>query len=137
MAISFSCSKQNESDGRDNENNKSKTGIIKETNAESNAPEDTVPHEKIVVTDFFATWCPPCRELTPYFEKWANTYKSDVEFRKVDVDQDQMEADENDIEALPTVVIYSPDGTEITRVVGFDPEAIEMHIKQAIEDNRK
>lgn len=135
VASCSDSSKKSESESQ--ETSKSSKEI---TSAEKSQDESSVEKkadgEKIVVIDFFATWCPPCKELAPYFEKWANTYKNEVDFQKVDIDKDQMMADENNIEAVPTVIIFTPEGDEISRFVGFEPAEIESRIKDAIEMNR-
>ncbi len=135
VTFAFSCSKGSKNDNQEVQDKTADTRTGEKDIKMTPISSDTVGKKKIVVIDYFATWCGPCRQLSPYFEKWANTYRKEVEFRKIDVDQDQMAADENDIQALPTVVIYSPEGDEITRVVGFDPEGIEQRIKQAVEAN--
>lgn len=99
--------------------------------------EDNREIKKIQVVDFSATWCGPCQQLAPYFEKWANTYKDYATFEKIDIDQNQMEAEENEIEAIPTVIIRDSEGNEIQRIVGFEPEEMEQAIKSAIEDNQQ
>lgn len=98
-----------------------------------NMQDVAAPKGKVIVVDFFATWCGPCKQLSPYIEKWANTYAKDANFIKVDVDQDQMLAEENDITSIPTVIVYSPDSVEMARIEGFNPEGIEEAIKTAIE----
>lgn len=90
---------------------------------------------KIIVIDFYATWCGPCKQLAPYFEKWINTYGKAAEFQKVDIDQEQMMSEEYEITAVPTIVVLTHDGEEIGRVEGNDPEAIENLIKSAIANN--
>lgn len=125
------CSHTSESKS-DNENKEQKELLTEKAENDNNQPNKEI--KKIEVVDFSATWCPPCQELAPYFEKWANTYKDYANFEKIDIDQNQMEAEENGIEAIPTVIIRDPEGNEIKRIVGFEPEEMEQAIKTAIDD---
>ena len=59
---------------------------------------------KLVVIDFFATWCGPCQALAPRFEELAKELKGEVVFLKVDVDESHEISGEYDIRAMPTLV---------------------------------
>ena len=90
---------------------------------------------KIVVVDFNATWCGPCRKLGPYLERMAESYKSDgVSFFSVDIDQHRELVEELDIPSIPDVRIYL-DGNPVDKVVGCEPidlmEKIDAVIKNA------
>lgn len=65
-----------------------------------------IPKDKMVVIDFFATWCGPCQRIAPLFEQLSNTYKS-IEFIKVDVDQGEDLAVKYDVFSLPTFVFMN------------------------------
>lgn len=91
---------------------------------------------KILVMDFYATWCGPCKELSPYMEKWAHTYANDVTFMKIDIDQEQQLAEEYQINAVPTVMIFAPNGQLLYRREGLDPDGIQNYIEFAISQFR-
>jgi len=59
---------------------------------------------KLVVVDFYATWCGPCKQIAPEIEKFATQFKDEVVFLKVDVDETDELAAEYEIEAMPTFV---------------------------------
>merc|ERR1719197_334606 len=61
--------------------------------------------EKLVVIDFTATWCPPCRMIAPKFEAIANE-TPDAIFVKIDVDEASELAEECKISAMPTFQFY-------------------------------
>ena len=82
----------------------------------------TTPQEKIVVLDFFATWCGPCKAMAPTMEKMEKKYGDKIEFRKIDIDQEPQLAQKYDINAVPTLVILSPQGDVVDKIVGGKPE---------------
>ena len=97
--------------------------------------DKVVQSAKIVVIDFNATWCGPCRKLGPYLERMAESYKSDgVSFCSVDIDQHRELVEELDIPSIPDVRIYL-DGNPVDKVVGCEPidlmDKIDATIKNA------
>ena len=77
----------------------------------------------IVVVDFFATWCGPCKMLSPVFESLRNDMRGTVEFLKVDIDQSMEIAEKYQISTVPTVIVFK-NGREVDRLVGFIPKDI-------------
>ena len=70
-----------------------------------------------VVVDFFADWCGPCKMLAPIIEQLAEN-NDDVEFFKVNIDENPQLADDYDIMSIPNVVMFK-DGDVADRVVGL------------------
>lgn len=60
----------------------------------------------IVVVDFFATWCWPCKMIAPYLEKMETQYAGKVSFYKVDVDKQQYLSATQEIRAMPTLKVF-------------------------------
>lgn len=60
---------------------------------------------KIVLIDFFAVWCSPCRMQDPILEDLKKKYEDKVEFRKIDVDKNDKIANKYDIRSIPTLII--------------------------------
>ncbi|XP_020257566.1 thioredoxin H1 [Asparagus officinalis] len=85
--------------------------------------------KKLVVVDFTASWCGPCRMMAPIVSELAKKF-TDVLFLKVDVDELKTVAQDWAIEAMPTFV-FVKEGTIIDKVVGANkvdlPKKIEMH----------
>ena len=65
------------------------------------------------VIDFYATWCGPCKAISPFFEKLKGEYSDKVNFVSIDVDQDTETAMKYSVSAMPTFVFLDADGNEI------------------------
>ena len=91
---------------------------MKDINAEEYAAlqNSTTP----VVIDFHATWCGPCKVLSPFLEELESEVE-DVQFVKLDVDQFPEIAGANQVMGVPTVVILK-DGEVKERFVGVQPK---------------
>ncbi len=71
--------------------------------------------------DFWATWCPPCKELKPTIEALEKEYEGQVEVRSIDVDQNKELASKFGVTAIPTLVFLDGSGNELSRIVGLVP----------------
>ncbi|CAF1617515.1 unnamed protein product, partial [Didymodactylos carnosus] len=74
---------------------------VKEISEGTLKRELTNAGEKLVLVDFFATWCGPCKMIAPAIDNLSTQHPHSV-FLKVDVDKCQTEAQENNITAMPT-----------------------------------
>lgn len=84
--------------------------------------------EKVVVIDFWATWCGPCKMMAPVIEEVAKDY-TDVKVCKVNVDEEPELSNAFKIVSIPTIVVIK-NGEIIDSVVGYRPkEDIEKIIK--------
>ena len=75
----------------------------------------------LLVCDFFATWCPPCRAAVPIYGRLSETW--DAAFVKVDVDECKELARREGIAAMPTFKIYR-DGACVETIQGFSERGI-------------
>lgn len=73
--------------------------------------------EGLVLVDFWAAWCGPCRKIAPMLEEVAKDYKDLVKIGKVNVDNYKKFSIDLGVEVLPTIVVYK-DGKEMTRLKG-------------------
>tara|TARA_B100001109_G_scaffold64882_1_gene53089 strand:+ start:3022 stop:3333 length:312 start_codon:yes stop_codon:yes gene_type:complete len=94
--------------------------MVKEINAEEYS--EIVNSSNPVVIDFHATWCGPCKVLSPILEELDDEIE-DVEFVKLDVDQHPQIAGQNQVMGVPTVVILK-DGEVKDRFVGVQPKEV-------------
>ena len=76
-------------------------------------------YDKIMVVDFYATWCGPCKAMAPTMEEMENKYGNKIEFNKVDIDQSPEIAQEFNVTAVPTIVVISRTGDIIETLVGL------------------
>lgn len=84
--------------------------------------------EKVVVIDFWATWCGPCKMMAPVVEEVAKDYP-DVKVCKVNVDEESELSNAFKIVSIPTIAVIK-NGEIIDSVVGYRPkEDIEKIIK--------
>ena len=94
--------------------------MVKEINAEEYS--EIVNSSNPVVIDFHATWCGPCKVLSPILEELDDEIEG-VEFVKLDVDQHPQSAGQNQVMGVPTVVILK-DGEVKDRFVGVQPKEV-------------
>ncbi|MCI5624689.1 MAG: thioredoxin [Clostridiales bacterium] len=84
---------------------------------------------KLMMVDFWASWCGPCRMLGPVIEQLDNQYP-DVVVGKVNVDDEQELAMRYGVMSIPTVIFFK-DGKEIDRKVGVMPPEAFVQVLEA------
>ena len=102
--------------------------FVRVYNAEDLKPEKL---NGLTLVDFWATWCGPCRMLSPIVEELA-AETPDVVFAKVDVDQNPELAIGLGINSVPTLMLFK-DGKLVDRSIGVRPKA---DIKRMIDAHR-
>ncbi|PAC27581.1 thioredoxin [Flectobacillus sp. BAB-3569] len=92
--------------------------------------ENIINSDKPVLVDFFATWCGPCKTMTPILEDLKKRLGEDIKIIKIDVDKAQSLAQELRISGVPTLILYK-NGQQVWRQSGVVPvHQLEYTVKQ-------
>jgi thioredoxin 1 len=86
----------------------------------------------VVVADFFATWCGPCKRFAPIFERSAKGFEGQVEFAMIDVDNADQLCEDLAITSVPTIVVFKNGQVVDKHVGGF---ASEQELTKFIKDS--
>ena len=96
----------------------------------------TVAKHPVMVVDFWAPWCGPCRMVGPVIEELAKDYAGRVAFGKLNVDENPMTASQFQVQSIPTILIFR-NGQAVDGLLGAMPKAhIESKIKPYISGGR-
>ncbi|EME39680.1 hypothetical protein DOTSEDRAFT_75355 [Dothistroma septosporum NZE10] len=90
---------------------------------------------RIVVADFYADWCGPCKAIAPVYEALSNQLSrpGQITFTKINTDEQKDIARTYNISAMPTFVIFKAQ-REVKRVRGADPKGLDAAVKQLAEE---
>jgi thioredoxin 1 len=90
---------------------------------------ETVKSSPLLVVDFWAPWCGPCRMVGPVIEQLAAEYAGKVAFAKMNVDENQTVPSSFSVMSIPTIIVFR-NGAAVERIVGAYPKA---HIEAAFK----
>ncbi len=82
-----------------------------------------------VLVDFWATWCGPCKALTPKLQELSGTYDGKVKFVKIDVDANPETAGRFGIRGIPTLIVFK-NGQMVDQLVGNQPKEVIENVLQ-------
>ena len=94
--------------------------------------EEVENSEGVVVVDFWAPWCGPCKMLTPVMEDLSKDMEGKAQIVKLNVDESPVISNKYRITSIPTVVVFK-DGKVVETAMGFRPkdalsQMIEKHL---------
>ncbi len=85
--------------------------------------------EKLVLFDFYAEWCGPCKKMAPFLEEISKQMSDKVTIIRIDVDKNPLIADELAIEGLPTLLLYKGNKNTWKNLGFLTKEEIVEHLK--------
>jgi len=97
---------------------------------EQSFDEALVATQGLVMVDFWAEWCGPCRAIAPVLEEMAEASEGRVTLMKVNVDENPGLAARYGIRSIPTILFFK-EGAVVDRVVGAAPKAVLQSIVNA------
>lgn len=105
--------------------------------SDENFSKEVLESEKIVLVDFWAPWCGPCKKLGPIIEELADEKNENIKFTKLNVDENKKMAGAYGIRSIPTVAIFK-DGKPIDGFVGLRSKSeIKALLKKHITTTEK
>lgn len=84
---------------------------------------EVLKEEKLTLVDFWATWCGPCRKLSPVIDELANEFEGKVKFVKIKADENLDTAQKYSISGVPCLLIFK-NGEPVERIVNIVPKSI-------------
>ena len=92
--------------------------------------EETLQKYDVVVVDFWAVWCMPCKMIAPHVETLAKKMAGNVVFGKLNVDENPRTATRYQVMSIPTLMVFK-NGQPVKRIVGAVPQ---QHLEQQIAE---
>jgi len=90
---------------------------------DNNFENEVINSDKLVLVDFWAEWCGPCKMLTPTLEQLSTEYGDKIVVGKVNVDDNQQLASQYGIMSIPTIMIFK-DGKIVEQFIGVQPKSV-------------
>ena len=107
-----------------------RAGILTLTDADFDAQSKTHP---LLLVDFWAEWCGPCKAIAPALEELAGEYQNRLTVGKVNVDENRQVTARFGIRSIPTLLLLR-DGVRVDQIVGLQPKAaIKAKVDQLLD----
>ena len=95
--------------------------------------EEVLTSEEVVVVDFWAEWCGPCKMIAPVVEELAEEYDGKIKFAKIDIDSNPNIASRYGIRGIPNLTIFDK-GEVVGQLIGVQPKAsIKKRLDETIQ----
>ena len=88
------------------------------TLTDANFKEKVLQSEKLILVDFWAAWCGPCRTIAPILEALAKECSTKLTIGKLDIEANPNSTKMHDIRSIPTLIFFK-DGREVERIIGL------------------
>jgi thioredoxin 1 len=85
-----------------------------------------------VLIDFWASWCGPCKTISPFIDQLANEYEGKIKIGKVNIDEENEIAGQHGIVSIPTLVLYKNGAIESKKMGAAPKRDIEAMIKAVV-----
>jgi thioredoxin 1 len=92
------------------------------TVTDSSFSTDVLNSDKLVLVDFWAEWCGPCRMVAPVLEEIANDHKDAITIAKLNIDENPNTARDFQVMSIPTMILFKG-GEPVKQIVGAKPKA--------------
>ncbi|MGN1343606.1 MAG: thioredoxin [Traorella sp.] len=92
---------------------------------------EALKNNGVVLVDFYADWCGPCKMLGPVLEELSSEYQGKVNIVKVNVDQENDLASEYGVMSIPNMFVLK-NGEIVKQIVGYQPKAALKQVLDAI-----
>lgn len=102
-------------------------GVLEVTT--SNWDTEVIKAQGLVMIDFWAAWCGPCRMISPTVEELAKEYSGKIKVLKLNTDENSEIASRYKIMGIPTIMFFK-DGNKLDQIVGVVPK---QHLKAKID----
>jgi thioredoxin 1 len=96
---------------------------------DSNFEQEVLKANNLVLVDFYAPWCGPCKMMSPTIEKLSEELKDKVIIGKLNVDENPDTSMKFDIRSIPTIIFFK-NGEAVAQLIGFQSEEA---LRQKIE----
>lgn len=94
--------------------------------------DETVKNNKLVLVDFWAGWCGPCRALAPIFSDVSSQYEGKVKFVKIDIEKNQHLAEKYKIMSIPMLAVFKNGDIQASKVGSMTKDAMSSFVELSI-----
>jgi thioredoxin 1 len=85
--------------------------------------EQVLEADKVVLVDFWAAWCGPCRMVAPILEEIAAEHKDTIKVAKLDVDENPVTSADYRVMSIPTLIVFKG-GEPVKQIIGARPKSV-------------